>query len=161
MTAERWMRASDEDRESAVDVLRDAYAAGLLRSEEFYERVDAVYAATTWGDLDNLTADLPVIWTNAGLPSGVVVSRGRSRTAGRSFFRQVIWVHAFWIFLLVLVAGLAGRVTSAAVWAACALVPLVLLVPLALERVSGAFRDTRRDGRQRDLPGPASSTWRR
>ena len=41
MTAERWMRASDEDREAAVEVLRNAYAAGRLRSEEFCERVDA------------------------------------------------------------------------------------------------------------------------
>ena len=48
--------------------------------------------------------------------------------------------------------------TSAAVWAACALVPLVLLVPASRWNASsGAFRDTRRDGRQRDLPGPASS----
>ena len=38
MTAERWMRAADEDRETAVDVLRGAYAAspatarGVLRA---------------------------------------------------------------------------------------------------------------------------------
>lgn len=160
MTVERWMRASDEDRENAVDVLRDAYAKCRLRSGEFYERVDAAYAATTWDDLDNLTADLPVIWTDAGLPSDVV-SRGGSRTAGQSLFRQVIWVRNLWIFLpvLVLVAGLAGLVTSAAVWAACALVPLVVLLPLALDRVSGALRNTRRDGRQRELPGPGGSSW--
>lgn len=160
MTAERWIRASDEDREAAMDVLRDAYAAGRLRSEEFYERVDAAYAATTRGDLDNLTADLPVIWTDAGLPSHMVISRGRSRTAGQGLFRQVIWVRAFWIFLLALVAGLAGRVTSAAVWAACALVPLAVLLPPVLERVSGALRGTRRDGPQRELPGPPGSNWR-
>ena len=65
-----------------------------------------------------------------------------------------------WIFLLVLVAGLAGLVTSAAVWAACGLVPLVVL-PLALDRVSGALRNTRRDGQQRELPGPGGSSWQR
>ena len=98
-----------------------------------------------------------MIWTNAGLPSDVVVSRGRSRTAGQSLFRQVVWVHAFWIVLLALVAGLAAQVTSAAVCAACALVPLILLLPLALERVSGALRDKRYGGRQRKLPGSAGS----
>lgn len=162
MTAERWMRASDEDRENFVEVLRDAYAAGRLQPEEFYERADAAYAATTWGDLDNLTADLPAVWTDAGLPSDVVAARGRSRTAGQSPWRQVIWVHALWIFLLALAAGLAGRVTSAAVWGAWALVvPLVLLLPLALERVIGALRGTRRDGRQRELSGPPGPAWRR
>jgi hypothetical protein len=69
MTAERWMRAADEDRETAVDVLRGAYAASRLRPEEFYERIDAAYADTTWGDLGKLTTDLPVTWTDVGLPS--------------------------------------------------------------------------------------------
>lgn len=69
MTAERWMRAADEDRETAVDVLRGAYAASRLRPEEFYERIDAAYADKTWGDLGKLATDLPVTWTDVGLPS--------------------------------------------------------------------------------------------
>lgn len=163
MAADFSMRASDQDRETAVTVLRDAYAVGRLETEEFDQRVDAAYAAVTWGELDHLTADLPVVYADVNLPLDVVVSRERSRTAGQSLFRQVIWVHAIWMFLFVLAAGLAGRVTSAAVWAACVLVPLVLLVPLALERVSGALRCASPPGRgggRRNLPGSPGAAWR-
>ena len=62
------MRASDEDRHMTVDLLRDAYCAGRLRAEEFYGRLDAAYEAMTRGELDDLTADLPPVWTDAGLP---------------------------------------------------------------------------------------------
>lgn len=162
MNAERLMRASDQDRETTVTVLRDAYAVGRLTPEEFYQRVDAAYTAMTWGELDLLTTDLPVVGTDVNPPSDIAASRGRSRTAGQSLFRQVIWVHVIWMFLLVLAAGLAGRVTAAAVWAACALVPLVLLVPLALERVSGALRcgpPASRGGRC-NLPRSPGAAWR-
>lgn len=161
MTNDRWMRASDQDRENAVDVLRDAYAVGRLRPEEFYQRLDAAYAAMTWGELDNLIADLPPVWTDADLPSDIVASCGSSGTAGQSFFWQAIWVNAVCVFLLMLVAALADRVTSAAVWAACVLVPCVLLLPLALERISRALGYTRRDGRQRELRASSSTNWRR
>ena len=59
MTTDRRMRASDQDRENAVESLCGAYAEGRLRPGEFYERIDAAYAALTWGKLESLTADLP------------------------------------------------------------------------------------------------------
>jgi hypothetical protein len=57
---DRPIRASDKERESVVDVLRDAYTDGRLTLEEFDERTSAAYAAKTWADLRELTADLPV-----------------------------------------------------------------------------------------------------
>jgi Domain of unknown function (DUF1707) len=54
------LRASDEDREHLVAVLREQMVAGRLTSEEFDERVGAAYAAKTWGDLRALVKDLPV-----------------------------------------------------------------------------------------------------
>jgi Domain of unknown function (DUF1707) len=57
---DRPIRASDKERESVVDVLRDAYTEGRLTLEEFDERTSAAYASKTWGDLRELTADLPV-----------------------------------------------------------------------------------------------------
>ncbi len=54
------IRASDQERESVVDVLRDAYTEGRLTLEEFDERTSAAYASKTWADLRELTADLPV-----------------------------------------------------------------------------------------------------
>ena len=57
---DRPIRASDKERESVVDVLRDAYTEGRLTLEEFEERTSAAYASKTWADLRELTADLPV-----------------------------------------------------------------------------------------------------
>ena len=77
MTTDRRMRASDQDRESATELLREAYAAGRLSREELDERAAAAYSATTWGELRDLTADLPAPVVRTGLPSGIGVSRRR------------------------------------------------------------------------------------
>ena len=53
------LRASDADRERVAEALREAYAEGRLTVDEHSERVDAVYAAKTLGDLVPLTRDLP------------------------------------------------------------------------------------------------------
>ena len=56
---DRQIRASDQERESVVDVLRDAYAEGRLTLDEFEERTSAAYAATMRANLAELTVDLP------------------------------------------------------------------------------------------------------
>src|ERR1700691_857419 len=57
---DRPILASDRERDSVVDVLRDAYTDGRLTLEEFEERTAAAYAARTWAHLRELTGDLPV-----------------------------------------------------------------------------------------------------
>lgn len=57
--AARAARASDADREAAVDVLRQGCAEGRLSFEELAERAERAYAATTHGELAVLTGDLP------------------------------------------------------------------------------------------------------
>lgn len=59
MGGDNAMRASDSDREVVVSALREAYTAGRLTLEEFDERTSAAYASKTWGQLRELTADLP------------------------------------------------------------------------------------------------------
>ena len=59
MSDPRQIRASDADREQAVESLREHYAAGRLSEEELSERVDAVYRATTMQQLEALRGDLP------------------------------------------------------------------------------------------------------
>jgi hypothetical protein len=56
---DRPIRASDQERESVVDVLRDAFTDGRLTLDEFEERTSAAYAAKTWTELRELTSDLP------------------------------------------------------------------------------------------------------
>ncbi|MFD4655187.1 DUF1707 domain-containing protein [Kitasatospora sp. NPDC058444] len=57
--AEADLRVSDADREKVAELLRDAYAEGRLDAEEHAERIEAAYAAKTFGDLAPLTRDLP------------------------------------------------------------------------------------------------------
>ncbi len=59
MTTNRAIRASDQDREHVVDILRTQYSEGRLTLDEFDERITAAYAGKTWGDLLDLTRDLP------------------------------------------------------------------------------------------------------
>jgi hypothetical protein len=53
------MRASDADRDRAIEVLAAASAEGRLSLEEYSERSETALAARTLGDLASLTADLP------------------------------------------------------------------------------------------------------
>jgi hypothetical protein len=53
------LRASDTERESTVELLREHGAAGRLDVEELEQRVGAAYAARTRGDLATLLDDLP------------------------------------------------------------------------------------------------------
>jgi hypothetical protein len=53
------VRASDADREATVTRLQTAVGEGRIDLDEFGQRVDAAYAATTTDELDALLADLP------------------------------------------------------------------------------------------------------
>jgi Domain of unknown function (DUF1707)/Cell wall-active antibiotics response 4TMS YvqF len=52
-------RAADRDRDEVAVILGEALATGRLTSEEHAERLEAVYAARTYGDLVPITRDLP------------------------------------------------------------------------------------------------------
>lgn len=53
------LRASDSDRERVADIVRQAAGDGRLNMEELDERLDAVYAAKTYAELEPITKDLP------------------------------------------------------------------------------------------------------
>jgi hypothetical protein len=124
MSADRWIRVSDQDRDNAAELLIEAYAVGRLSREELDDRATAAYSAKTRGDLRDVTADLPLPVARADLPSDSV---GVPRGAGGRLIGQMILTF----FLLVLAARLAGVVTTDAVWEATVPVPtaLVLLLP--------------------------------
>lgn len=68
------LRASDADRDAAAAVLNAAFAEGRLTAGEHEHRLGAVYAARTWQQLGQLTADLPAPAQPAppsGMPAGV------------------------------------------------------------------------------------------
>lgn len=53
------MRASDNDRERAADVLKAALAEGRLSYDEHSTRLDDVMTSRTYGELVQVTSDLP------------------------------------------------------------------------------------------------------
>ncbi|HEY0540323.1 MAG TPA: DUF1707 domain-containing protein [Actinoallomurus sp.] len=71
------MRISDAERDNAASILREAAGDGRLDLQELDERLDAVYAAKTYGDLEPITRDLPSV-TSAPIAS----SPARDRIGG-------------------------------------------------------------------------------
>ena len=88
------LRASDADRQAAVERLEQALAEGRLSAEEFRLRSEAAYAATTTAALRPLLADLPdqpapaeVVGRHA--PANVVNVMGDVRLSASELPRRV------------------------------------------------------------------------
>jgi DUF1707 SHOCT-like domain/Cell wall-active antibiotics response LiaF, C-terminal len=68
------IRISNADREKVAQILHTAMAEGRLELSELEERLDAVYAAKTFADLEPVTRDLPVQAPNAVAPHSATAS---------------------------------------------------------------------------------------
>lgn len=88
------IRASDSERDAAVERLQIAFAEGRIDDEEFDQRMRSALVARTRADLDGLLADLPRAATIATVPAqspgrlllamkGRVQRRGRWRVPGQ------------------------------------------------------------------------------
>jgi hypothetical protein len=86
------VRASDAEREAAVERLRVATVEGRLTMSELTERTEAAYTATTRGELASITADLPAAPGSSTAPvrpdrpagrEWVVAVMGDTRRQGR------------------------------------------------------------------------------
>lgn len=112
------LRASDDERESAVSQLREHGAAGRLDVEELEHRVAAAYAARTHGELGALLTDLPGT-PPAQRPAGLHGRHGHEwggffpviglliaiwALTGAGYFWPV-WVIVWWGFALALKSG--------------------------------------------------------
>lgn len=53
------LRASDQDREQAAEILRAAAGEGRLDLDELDQRLNGVYSAKTYADLEPIIQDLP------------------------------------------------------------------------------------------------------
>jgi Domain of unknown function (DUF1707) len=104
------LRIGDADREAVAESLREHYAQGRLTLDEFNQRLDAVFKATTQRQLNQLTWDLPHAGgTSVPLP---VAGAGRDRAghdyqsgcgghrARLGFFPVIIAAVAAWLVLL-------------------------------------------------------------
>lgn len=59
------MRISDSDRDRAAELVRLAAGEGRLSLAEVDTRLQAIYAATTYADLDQINRDLPSSYVNS------------------------------------------------------------------------------------------------
>lgn len=84
------LRAADADRDRAAAVLGGALATGRLTSAEHAERLDAVYAAKTMGDLAPLVRDLPA--EDAGDATAVDLNRAEVTARFSKVIRSGRWV---------------------------------------------------------------------
>ena len=74
------LRASDADRAAVADALGTHMSAGRLTIAEYDERLARAYASRTYGELAELTTDLPAVPAPAGrVDAGAV---GATGTAG-------------------------------------------------------------------------------
>lgn len=87
------IRASDQDRERAAEVLKTGYAEGRLSKDEYDEHLNRVYAARTLGDLVTLTSQLP-----GGGPALLPVPAAPPRTNSAAVAAMCCGVAEFFTF---------------------------------------------------------------
>jgi hypothetical protein len=145
------IRVSDEDRDRVAREMREHFAAGRLGEDELDDRLEAVYAARTEAELEQIQADLP------GLPAGPAELRAAHVERRRRLERQLVQQAggALVPFAICTVIWVASGATGAfwPVWIALfAVIPLLrngwrLYGPAPeLDRVE---RELARRGRQR------------
>ncbi len=78
----RNLRASDADRERVANVLREAAGDGRLTMDELDERLDAVYAAKTYAELEPITHDLPDVGAGTAPAPSPAAPRDLARFGG-------------------------------------------------------------------------------
>jgi hypothetical protein len=123
------MRISDADRAAAAERLRIAVDEGRLDLTEYDARLRSAYAATTYGELEPITADLPPVTVPAVKQPAAAAERSRWMSEwrewlGGAIIMIAIWgttslvsgsLHAFWpaiplgIWAAVLLAGALGK----------------------------------------------------
>lgn len=89
------MRASHEDRDRVIELLRVAAGDGRLTAEELDERVEIAFSARTYGELAALTRDLPAAGPGAPVTSGPPASPKnvvRLEARGGNIVRDGRWV---------------------------------------------------------------------
>ncbi len=125
------VRASDQDRERAAEVLKTGFAEGRLDKDEYDQYLSRIYAARTVGELATLTSQLP-----GGGATLLPVPAGPPRTNPMAVASMICGVAEFFTFGL----------TS---------IPAVILGHMARGADPADRRSRRRAGYDRAHPGLA------
>jgi hypothetical protein len=150
------IRASDSDRESVVEILRQAYTDGRLDLGEFDERTTAAYAAKTWAELRSLTNDLPVdAVLGADIGKTPVTAAGRPLPMPPGPSARPVPPPRGPVFIPFLPIALFWLVVAGAVHATGLVVPVVVFLLVCL-RLAG-LRGRRGHGPGGTGPGPGGT----
>jgi uncharacterized membrane protein len=84
------LRVGDAERELTANALREHYAQGRLSTDELNERLDAAFAATTHGQLEVVTHDLPHIQPATPPPADPVMPAAERRRLWRGWTGQAL-----------------------------------------------------------------------
>ena len=153
------LRAADADRAAVADVLGAHMSAGRLSVAEFDERLTRAYAAKTYGELDELTTDLPPLAASTPAPVSEqspepgpsAAMRGASHGWAGGWDQSHSWRSWLSTSLIVLTIW---AVTSLASWEFHYFWPIWVIGPwgavLLAQTVIGNDRD---DRSKRQLPG--------
>ncbi|HEY0641326.1 MAG TPA: DUF1707 domain-containing protein [Pseudonocardiaceae bacterium] len=102
------IRASDVDRKAAQERLHWAHAEGLISLEEFDLRVRQAWDARTRGDLDLVSADLPV----PPPPPAPALRGGFAPTGGGTAMRVLFAIWASVSIVNLVIWGLVSATTG-------------------------------------------------
>jgi hypothetical protein len=116
---ESHLRAADADRAAVASVLGRHMSAGRLTLDEYDERLARAYAAKTYGDLAELTSDLPADRPPAASPAsrdgapraagcGARASGGNGQPSWRAWSTTALIVSAVWLATVIA----SGQLTS-------------------------------------------------
>jgi hypothetical protein len=86
------LRASHEDRDRVVELLRVSAGDGRLTADELDERLERAMTARTYGELATLVADLPASGSVAGAPAPQAKEVVRIETGSAHTTRDGRWV---------------------------------------------------------------------
>jgi hypothetical protein len=81
------LRASDADREQAIDTLKTAFVQGRLAKDEFCGRAGRALAARTHGELTAITRSIPIRQSQAPPPRAA-----RAQDRNRMDKKTVAWL---------------------------------------------------------------------
>ena len=144
------LRAADTDRAAVAAVLGEHMAAGRLTLDEYDERLTRAYAARTFGELDELTADLPALDT--ARPPEPAERAAPVTGCGAGAWGQDTGAHSWrsWVTTALIVIGVWAMISLAS-WELLYFWPVWVIGPWGAVLLAQTLKGNRYDGGQRRL----------
>lgn len=153
------LRAADSDRAAIAEALGQHMSAGRLTVVEYEERLERAYAARTYGELDELTADLPQLPTRkaaARVPAQPPAERSSVPVPHDGWGWDPAHSWRAWLSTALIVTMI-WTVTSLASWQFYYFWPIWVIGPwgavLLAQTITGRGKDDERPDEGRQLPG--------